>query len=285
MDETCNELWAYSTHESCWHQEVGFWVTKHRNTLSRSWLARSVWPLVWGWNPEDKLTVAPSSRQNSLQNLDTNWGPLSETTSAGRPWMRKTWSTTVAAVSLAEGNLGKGIKWAAFENRSTTVKTTILPREGGRAVTKSSAIWDQGLEGTDSGWSNPSGGRLEVLPRAQTEQAKTNSRISRAMARHQNRCLIRNMVRPIPGWQATLEQWPHWMTLDRNPSGTNNRPIGHPGGGVTPSKAVRTFDSISQVTAETTNLSGIMHSGDTGRSEMSKIRDKASGLMFLEPGR
>ncbi len=105
---------------------MGFWVTKHRNTLSRSWLARSVWPLVWGWNPEDKLTVAPSSRQNSLQNLDTNWGPLSETTSAGRPWMRKTWSTTVAAVSLAEGNLGKGIKWAAFENRSTTVKTTVL---------------------------------------------------------------------------------------------------------------------------------------------------------------
>ncbi len=76
-----------------------------------------------------------------------------------------------------EGNLGKGIKWAVFENRSTTVKTTVLPREGGRAVTKSSAIWDQGLEGTDSGWSNPSGGRLEVLPRAQTEQAKTNSRI------------------------------------------------------------------------------------------------------------
>ncbi len=75
------------------------------------------------------------------------------------------------------------------------------------------------------------------------------------------------------------------MTLDRNLSGTNNRPVGHPGGGDIPSKAVRTFDSISQVTAETTNLSGTMHSGDTGRSEWSKMRDNASGLMFLEPGR
>lgn len=37
----------------------------------------------------------------------------------------------VNAVSLADGNLGKGIKWAAFENRSTTVKTTGLPWEGG----------------------------------------------------------------------------------------------------------------------------------------------------------
>ncbi len=82
---------------------------------------------------------------------------------------------TVTAVSLAEGNLGKGIKCAAFENRSTTVKTTVMPLEGGRAVTKSSAMWDQGLEGTDSGRSNPSGGRLDVLLVAQTEQARTKS--------------------------------------------------------------------------------------------------------------
>ncbi len=192
---------------------------------------------------------------------------------------------TVTAVSLAEGNLGKGMKWAAFKNRSTTVKMTVLPWEGGRAVTKSSAMWDQGLEGTDSGWSNSSGGRLEVLPRAQSEQAKTKSQMLRAMERHQNRCLTRKPVRFTPGWQATFEQWPHRMTSDRNLSGTNNRPGGHPGGGVTPSKAVRTFDSTSQVSVETTSLSGIMHSGVDRRSEWSKMRDNASGLMFLEPGR
>lgn len=41
---------------------------RHLRTLSRSWLARSVWPLVWGWNPEERLTVTPISLQNSFQN-------------------------------------------------------------------------------------------------------------------------------------------------------------------------------------------------------------------------
>ncbi len=252
--DTGNELCAYSTHESCWLQEDGFWETTHRNIRSKSWLALSVWPLLWGWYPEERLTVAPNKRQNSLQNLETNWGPLSETTSVGRPWMRKTWSMTATAVSLADGNLGRGMKWAAFENRSTMVKTTVFLLEGGRPVTKSSEMWDQGLDGTDSGWRSPAEGRLEVLEMAQTEQAKTNHRISRAIHGHQNRCLIRNMVRLTPGWQATLEQWLHRMTLDRKVSGTNKRPGGHPDRGVTPCEAVRTFDSISHVTAETNSL-------------------------------
>ncbi len=174
---------------------------------------------------------------------------------------------------------------AAFENRSTTVKTTVMPLEGGRAVTKSSATWDQGLEGTDSGRSNPSGGRLDVLLVAQTEQARTKSWISRAINGHQNRCFTKQLVRFTPGWQATLEQWPHRITSDRNPSGTNKRLGGQPGGGVTPSKAVLTFDSTSHVSVEITTFSGKMHSGVTGRSDGSKIRDKVSGLMFLEPGR
>ncbi len=145
-------------------------------------------------------------------------------------------------------------------------------------------MWDQGLEGTDSGWSNPSGGRLEVLPVAQTEQAKTKLRMSWAINGHQNRCLTRNLVRLTPGWQATLEQCPHWMTSNRNPSGTNNRFGGPPGGGVTPSRAVLTLDSTSHFRVETTNVSGKIHSGVDGRSEGSKIRDKESGLTFLEPG-
>ncbi len=181
VPDTGNELCAYSTHESCWLQEDGFWEATHRNIRSKSWLALSVWPLLWGWYPEERLTVAPSKRQNSLQNLETNWGPLSETTSVGRPWMRKTWSMTATAVSLADGNLGRGMKWAAFENRSTTVKTTVFPLEAGRPVTKSSEMWDQGLDGTDSGWRSPAEGRLEVLETAQTEQAKTKHRMSRAI--------------------------------------------------------------------------------------------------------
>ncbi len=75
------------------------------------------------------------------------------------------------------------------------------------------------------------------------------------------------------------------MTSDHNPSGTNNRFGGPPGGGVTPSRAVLTLDSTSHVRVETTNVSGKIHSGVDGRSEGSKIRDKESGLTFLEPGR
>lgn len=65
--------------------------------------------------------------------------------------MRKTWSMTAITVSLEEGNLGKGMKGVPIENLSTMVKTTVLPCEGVSAVTKSSAMWDQGLKGTDSG--------------------------------------------------------------------------------------------------------------------------------------
>lgn len=39
-------------------------------------------------------------------------------TSLGRPWILKMWSTTTRPVSLAEGNLGRRMKWAALENNS-----------------------------------------------------------------------------------------------------------------------------------------------------------------------
>ncbi len=75
------------------------------------------------------------------------------------------------------------------------------------------------------------------------------------------------------------------MTSDLTDSGTNKRLGGQPAGGVTPCKALLTFDSTSHTSVETNRLSGKMHSGVDGRSERSKIRDKASGLTFLEPGR
>jgi hypothetical protein len=48
------------------------------------------------------------------------------------------------AVSLSEGNLGRGMKWAALENLSTTEWIVVLPSDGRRPVTKSRDIWDQG---------------------------------------------------------------------------------------------------------------------------------------------
>ncbi len=65
--------------------------------------------------------------------------------------------------------------------------------------------------------------------------------MSWAIDGHQKCCLKRNIVLLTPGLQATLEQWPLRMTSDRNISGTNKWPCGHPGGGVTPCEAMRTF--------------------------------------------
>ncbi len=56
-----------------------------------SWILRSVWPLIWGWYPEDKLSVTPRSLKNAFQNWEMNWGPRSEIISSGIPKFLKTW--------------------------------------------------------------------------------------------------------------------------------------------------------------------------------------------------
>ncbi len=150
------------------------------------------------------------------------------------------------------GGGGGGIKWAAFENLSPTVRTTVLPLEGGKPVTKSIAMFDQGREDTDSGWSSPAGGRLEPLPAAQIRQAAANCRTSLAMDGHQNHCLINLWVRVAPGWQARVEELPHCRMLVRTDSGTNSRLSGHPAGTEVSRNSSWTLDSTPQVTATTT---------------------------------
>lgn len=76
--------------------------------------------------------------------IPKNWGPLSETTSTGIQWSWKTWFSSSWPVSLAEGSLRKGTKWAILEKRSTMVRMTVFPSEGGRPVTKSMEISDRG---------------------------------------------------------------------------------------------------------------------------------------------
>lgn len=84
------------------------------------------------------------SRQNSFQNAKINCGPLSDTVSAGNPWILKIWSIMVSAVSLADGNFSRGMKCEILEKRLTTVKIVVLSLEGGSRVTKSIDMWDHG---------------------------------------------------------------------------------------------------------------------------------------------
>ncbi len=134
------QLWAYSTQDSCWHQE-------QRRVRSNSWFAHSDCPLVWGWNPDDWIVEALICRQNSLQNRETNWGALSETTSTRRPWIQNTWSTNTCAVSLVEGSLGRGMKWATLEKRYTTEWRCCPSIQGGQWQNQGPSVTGVGRDG------------------------------------------------------------------------------------------------------------------------------------------
>ena len=56
--------------------------------------------------------------------------------SLGRPCRREMWCSISSAVSLADGNLGKGTNGADLENLSTMVRIVVLPPDGGSAVTR-----------------------------------------------------------------------------------------------------------------------------------------------------
>ncbi len=155
-------LWVYSAHMIKRDQEDGFLAAIHLSVVSRSWLSLSVYPLDSGWNPEDRLTVAPRDWENAHQNREENWGPRSETMPCGMPKTRKTWFITNSAVSLAVGSLGWGINRAALENLSTMTRIVVLPCDSGSPVIKSMERWDQGLCGMESGCNSPWGERWET---------------------------------------------------------------------------------------------------------------------------
>ncbi len=141
-------LWAYSAHMIKRDQEDGLLAAIHLSVVSRSWLSLSVCPLDSGWNPEDRLTVAPRDWQNAHQNREENWGPRSETMSCGMPKTRKMWFITNSAVYFAVGSLGWGINRAALENLSTTTRIVVLPCDSVSPVIKSMERWDQGGPGS-----------------------------------------------------------------------------------------------------------------------------------------
>lgn len=128
------------------------------------------------------------------------WTPVTHNV-FGMPCRRNTWLVNSFAVSKAVGSLGRAMKWAAFEKQSTVVRMTELPEDGGSPVIKSSAMCDQGFQGTGSGLRRPAGGELDTFFCAQLGQADTNSWTSRARDGHQKKCCINGQVRFLPRWQ------------------------------------------------------------------------------------
>ena len=95
---------------------TGLFAQRHLRTVSIDWLACLVWPLDWGWNPEDQITDVLNSVQKAFQNLAENCGPLSETISVGILCNLTTCLMRRCAVSDADGSLVRGTKCTTFEN-------------------------------------------------------------------------------------------------------------------------------------------------------------------------
>jgi hypothetical protein len=114
------------------------------------------------------------------------------------PWIWKKSCTRSWATFLAEGNLGRGMKWVALENLSTTVRIVVLGSDGGSPVTKSSDIWDG-----DEKQEVAEGGQPEL---AAESCSATKAGTSGTIVDHQKRCRRKARVRREPGWQVSLEE-------------------------------------------------------------------------------
>lgn len=86
--------------------------------VSSSWFNRSVWPLDWGWYPEERLMVAPRREQKAFRNRRLTVAPGK---SLGKSWR---WYEKIMQHGLhwplAGGSSGSRMKWTILENLSTT---------------------------------------------------------------------------------------------------------------------------------------------------------------------
>lgn len=123
------------------------------------------------------------------------------------------------------------MKWAAFDKRSTTIRTVVLPPKEGRPMIKSITMCDHGSFGISSGWRKSSHQRLMRGFSLRTHRASSHGLVSQTMDSHQKRCHRRWSVWWSPGWQARWDACPHRRTSDRAASGMNNVSGGTPPGG------------------------------------------------------
>ena len=94
------------------------------------------------------------------------------------------------AVSVAEGNLGREMKWATLEKLSTTVRIVVLQQTGeaqlqnpGKCVTRGDQ--EQGVA---------EGGQTELAVESYSEHAATKAETSGTIVGHQKHCLGKTRV-------------------------------------------------------------------------------------------
>lgn len=166
-----------------------------------------------------------------------------------------------------------------------SVRTVTLPPEGGRPVTKSIEMSDQGRWGMEWGCNNAETGCPETLYSQQMGQAVKYFPISFSMPGHQKCCLMLKQVLLIPGWQEKMEAWAKWIICDLWEGGTNHLFGRQPSGTATWSPSCQTWSSLPHVTAPMTQEEGRILWGVIIEGPESICQESASDFMFLEPGR
>lgn len=163
------------------------------------------------------------------------------------------------------------------------------PPDSGKPVIKSKKTWLQGRLGIGNGLNRLEGGHSEFLLRAETKHATANSFTSLSIAGHQNQQEIESLVHCIPGLPVSLDEWPHCNTWEQTPTSTNKQVGGtrlQVLGLLGSASIFHKTQFYSQFNFRSTILlTGTTVSNLSSGSQWSNIRDRASGLVYLDPGR
>ena len=142
------------------------------------------------------MCLTPFRLRNVPNSSDVNWGPLSDTSCSGRPYLPKRclstcYSMVFAAVVLAISKTSGHFEWA-----STTTKYEV-PKHGPAKLT-----WTlcQGRDGHIHRCKGATAGAC--LTSKQAMQPFTKSSMSRSIPGHHTWLRARAFMRWIPGWLA-----------------------------------------------------------------------------------
>ncbi len=175
------------------------------------------------------------------------------------------------------------MRWQNLEKRSMMNKIHVLPSETGKSMMKSTPRCDQGRLGVGNGKSLPAGRWRELLEMAKSGQPCTNLLTSLAILGHQKRSRSSERVALAPGWPVPREVWVVWMRGVHWVLGTywwsGGQPGGLAGGVVEATGGEVHWKGLVMISA------GSILSGSSEPSSGVWIRDKASALTFLGPGR
>ena len=122
----------------------------------------SVWPSVSGLLEIEREWAISRRLHKRFQNPDVNCDPLSEIIKSGKPCNLKIFEIREQAAIEVVGRQRKGIKWAIFVKRSTTIIVVIFLNLD-NSMMKSKKISDQTLSGVAEGERSPYGLCLEIL--------------------------------------------------------------------------------------------------------------------------